>query len=118
MDRKRADSYPARMSTRARSRTAGNTATVSGKKRPRPVILCILDGWGCRPDAEDNAITRAEPENYLDMLRDCPHSLLETSGRAVGLPAGQMGNSEVGHMNIGAGRIVVQDLPRIDDALA
>jgi 2,3-bisphosphoglycerate-independent phosphoglycerate mutase len=81
-------------------------------------VLCILDGWGSRPDAEDNAITRAEPENYLRMLRECPNSLLETSGRAVGLPAGQMGNSEVGHMNIGAGRIVVQDLPRIDDALA
>ncbi|HLY04431.1 MAG TPA: 2,3-bisphosphoglycerate-independent phosphoglycerate mutase [Rhizomicrobium sp.] len=80
-------------------------------------MLCILDGWGSRPDAEDNAITRAEPENYLRMLRECPNSLLETSGRAVGLPAGQMGNSEVGHMNIGAGRIVVQDLPRIDDAL-
>jgi len=82
------------------------------------VVLCILDGWGTRPDAEDNAITRAEPEHYQQMLRECPNSLLETSGRAVGLPAGQMGNSEVGHMNIGAGRIVVQDLPRIDDALA
>jgi 2,3-bisphosphoglycerate-independent phosphoglycerate mutase len=81
-------------------------------------VLCILDGWGSRPDAEDNAITRAEPENYHRMLADCPHALLATSGRAVGLPAAQMGNSEVGHMNIGAGRIVVQDLPRIDDAIA
>jgi 2,3-bisphosphoglycerate-independent phosphoglycerate mutase len=86
--------------------------------RPRPAVLCILDGWGSRPDAEDNAITRAEPENYQRMLADCPHALLATSGRAVGLPAAQMGNSEVGHMNIGAGRIVVQDLPRIDDAIA
>ncbi|HEY2446287.1 MAG TPA: 2,3-bisphosphoglycerate-independent phosphoglycerate mutase [Rhizomicrobium sp.] len=87
-------------------------------KRPRPAVLCILDGWGFRPDAEDNAISRAEPQNYLHMLAHNPHALLATSGRAVGLPAGQMGNSEVGHMNIGAGRIVVQDLPRIDDAIA
>lgn len=86
--------------------------------RPRPAVLCILDGWGFRPDAADNAITRAKPENYQRMLTQCPHALLATSGRAVGLPAGQMGNSEVGHMNIGAGRIVVQDLPRIDDAIA
>ena len=87
-------------------------------KRPRPAVLCILDGWGWRPDRADNAIALAEPENFNRMLAECPHALLSTSGRAVGLPAGQMGNSEVGHMNIGAGRIVVQDLPRIDDAIA
>ena len=86
--------------------------------RPRPAVLCILDGWGFRPDSEDNAIALAKPENYARMLAECPHALLSTSGRAVGLPVGQMGNSEVGHMNIGAGRIVVQDLPRIDDAIA
>ncbi len=88
------------------------------KKWPRPAVLCILDGWGCRPDADDNAIARAHTENFRRMLAECPHTTLATSGRAVGLPAGQMGNSEVGHMNIGAGRIVVQDLPRIDDAIA
>jgi 2,3-bisphosphoglycerate-independent phosphoglycerate mutase len=60
----------------------------------------------------------AHPANYERMLAECPYSLLATSGRAVGLPVGQMGNSEVGHMNIGAGRVVVQDLPRIDDAIA
>jgi 2,3-bisphosphoglycerate-independent phosphoglycerate mutase len=87
-------------------------------RRPRPAVLCILDGWGCRTDADDNAITRAHPENFRRMLEECPHTKLATSGRAVGLPAGQMGNSEVGHMNIGAGRIVAQDLPRIDDAIA
>jgi len=87
-------------------------------ERPRPAVLCILDGWGCRPDADDNAITRAHPENFRRMWAECPHAKLATSGRAVGLPAGQMGNSEVGHMNIGAGRVVVQDLPRIDDAIA
>ncbi len=86
--------------------------------RQRPAVLCILDGWGARDDARDNAILLAHPANYERMQADSPHSLLETSGRAVGLPAGQMGNSEVGHMNIGAGRIIVQDLPRIDDAVA
>ena len=90
----------------------------SSQERPRPAVLCILDGWGWRPDGADNAITLAHPANYERMLAECPHSLLATSGRAVGLPAGQMGNSEVGHMNIGAGRVVVQDLPRIDDAIA
>ncbi|HEY3777195.1 MAG TPA: 2,3-bisphosphoglycerate-independent phosphoglycerate mutase [Rhizomicrobium sp.] len=89
----------------------------SGARR-RPAVLCILDGWGCRPDADDNAIVRADPENFRRMLAECPHATLATSGSAVGLPAGQMGNSEVGHMNIGAGRIVVQDLPRIDYAIA
>ena len=92
--------------------------TTQAPNRPRPAVLCILDGWGCRPDADDNAITRSGPENFARMLAECPHTTLSTSGRAVGLPAGQMGNSEVGHMNIGAGRIVVQDLPRIDDAIA
>ncbi len=85
---------------------------------PRPALLCILDGWGYRPDhAEDNAIAAAATPNYTRLLQDCPHALLETSGNAVGLPKGQMGNSEVGHMNIGAGRIVAQDLPRIDVAI-
>jgi 2,3-bisphosphoglycerate-independent phosphoglycerate mutase len=85
---------------------------------PRPALLCILDGWGHRPDhAEDNAIAAARTPNYSKLLQDCPHALLETSGNAVGLPKGQMGNSEVGHMNIGSGRIVAQDLPRIDVAI-
>ena len=85
---------------------------------PRPVLLCILDGWGFRPDhAEDNAIAAATTPNYTRLLKECPHALLETSGNAVGLPKGQMGNSEVGHMNIGAGRVVAQDLPRIDVAI-
>src|ERR1700759_1717648 len=85
---------------------------------PRPALLCILDGWGFRPDhAEDNAIAAARTPNYTRLLAECPHALLETSGNAVGLPKGQMGNSEVGHMNIGAGRVVAQDLPRIDVAI-
>jgi 2,3-bisphosphoglycerate-independent phosphoglycerate mutase len=84
---------------------------------PRPALLCILDGWGWRTDSHDNAIALARTPNYTSMLKDCPHALLQTSGRAVGLPQGQMGNSEVGHMNIGSGRIVAQDLPRIDVAI-
>ena len=82
---------------------------------PRPALLCILDGWGWRPEhAADNAIAAARTPNYSRLLAECPHALLATSGAAVGLPRGQMGNSEVGHMNIGSGRVVAQDLPRID----
>ncbi len=83
----------------------------------RPALLCILDGWGWRTDPTDNAIAQARTPNYTKLLADCPHALLKTSGNAVGLPHGQMGNSEVGHMNIGAGRVVAQDLPRIDVAI-
>jgi len=89
----------------------------SASPRPRPAVLCILDGWGWRPETADNAIAAAVTPNYTSMLADSPHALLATSGRAVGLPTGQMGNSEVGHMNIGAGRVVSQDLPRIDLAI-
>jgi 2,3-bisphosphoglycerate-independent phosphoglycerate mutase len=86
--------------------------------RPRPALLCILDGWGHREDSSpDDAIAQAVTPNYTRMLAECPHALLATSGAAVGLPRGQMGNSEVGHMNIGAGRVVAQDLPRIDVAI-
>src|SRR6201986_1651830 len=83
----------------------------------RPALLCILDGWGWRTEKTDNAIAEANTPNYTKLLADCPHALLQTSGHAVGLPTGQMGNSEVGHMNIGAGRGVAQDLPRIDVAI-
>jgi 2,3-bisphosphoglycerate-independent phosphoglycerate mutase len=89
-----------------------------GNNRPRPAVLCVLDGWGWRPNGADNAIALARPPNFERMMRECPHALLATSGRAVGLPDGQMGNSEVGHTNIGAGRLVMQDLVRIEDAVA
>jgi len=84
----------------------------------RPVVLCILDGWGFRDESIDNAIAMAAAPTWNRFLEDYPWSLIETSGLAVGLPDGQMGNSEVGHMNIGAGRVVMQDLPRIDAAVA
>jgi 2,3-bisphosphoglycerate-independent phosphoglycerate mutase len=86
--------------------------------RPRPVLLCILDGWGERKDSDDNAITLARTPVWDRLTATCPRGRLDASEGHVGLPAGQMGNSEVGHMNLGAGRVVMQDLPRIDDALA
>jgi 2,3-bisphosphoglycerate-independent phosphoglycerate mutase len=83
----------------------------------RPVVLCILDGWGESDTRENNAIAMARTPVWDRLMDTCPHARLDASEHEVGLPAGQMGNSEVGHMNIGAGRIVLQDLPRIDDAL-
>ncbi|CAA7621128.1 phosphoglycero mutase III, cofactor-independent [Magnetospirillum sp. LM-5] len=85
---------------------------------PRPVVLCILDGWGHRDDPTDNAIALADTPTWDRLMDTCPRALLATSGLQVGLPDGQMGNSEVGHMNLGAGRVVMQDLPRIDAAIA
>ncbi len=85
---------------------------------PKPVLLCILDGWGHREEAADNAIRLAATPVYDHLWQTSPHALLATSGAAVGLPDGQMGNSEVGHMNLGAGRIVLQDLPKIDRAFS
>jgi 2,3-bisphosphoglycerate-independent phosphoglycerate mutase len=83
----------------------------------RPVVLCVLDGWGHRVECEDNAICQAHPSHWERLLAECPHALLDASELHVGLPQGQMGNSEVGHMNIGAGRVVMQELPRIDKAV-
>ncbi len=85
---------------------------------PKPVVLCVLDGWGERPPAPDNAIALADTPNWDRFVAESPSAMLKTSGLAVGLPDGQMGNSEVGHMNLGAGRVVMQDLPRIDLAIA
>ena len=85
--------------------------------RPKPLLLLILDGWGVRAERADNAIALAHTPNWDALLATCPHTLVHTEGRHVGLPDGQMGNSEVGHMNIGAGRIVYQDLTRVDAAI-
>ncbi|MGE3479771.1 MAG: 2,3-bisphosphoglycerate-independent phosphoglycerate mutase, partial [Dongiaceae bacterium] len=83
----------------------------------KPLLLCILDGWGYRVEKEDNAIALANTPNWNRLIEQYPHSFLTTCGFDVGLPEGQMGNSEVGHMNLGAGRVVMQDLPRIDLAI-
>jgi 2,3-bisphosphoglycerate-independent phosphoglycerate mutase len=85
--------------------------------RPKPVVLCILDGWGINPDTSANAPALAETPNFDRIWATCPHATLVTHGRDVGLPSGQMGNSEVGHTNIGAGRIVAMDLGMIDLAI-
>ena len=85
--------------------------------RPKPVVLLILDGWGHRDDPRDNAVALGEVPTWRRLLAGHPTTLVHTEGRFVGLPDGQMGNSEVGHMNIGAGRIVYQDLTRIDAAI-
>ena len=83
----------------------------------KPLVLMILDGWGHREPGPDNAISLGHTPTWDRLWQEAPHSLLETSGEAVGLPPGQMGNSEVGHMNIGAGRIVHQDFTRITRAI-
>ncbi len=85
---------------------------------PRPVVLCILDGWGDRAETENNAIALAETPNWDRFIATLPRARLAASAGDVGLPDGQMGNSEVGHMNLGAGRVVLQDLPKIDAAMA
>ncbi len=86
--------------------------------RARPVVLCVLDGWGHREETDGNAIALARSPNYDRLLASCPHGLLDTSGKEVGLPEGQMGDSEVGHTTIGAGRVVLQDLPRVHAEVA
>ena len=83
----------------------------------KPVVLCVLDGWGYNPKKENNAIEMGCTPVWHELVAKWPHTMLKTSGQDVGLPDGQMGNSEVGHMNLGAGRIVYQDLPRIDKAI-
>src|SRR5215469_11841571 len=87
-------------------------------RRPDPLVLCILDGWGVRREGEDNAIAAARTPVWHRLTTRWPHAQLQASEHYVGLPDGQMGNSEVGHTNIGAGRLVMQDLPRIDAAIA
>src|SRR3954471_23170846 len=80
----------------------------------KPLVLVILDGWGYAPPSNANAISLARKPVYDHLLREYPNTLIHTSGRFVGLPDGQMGNSEVGHLNMGAGRIVYMDITKID----
>ncbi len=85
--------------------------------RPKPIVLMILDGFGERAEREDNAIRLAKMPRYTEIVARYPHTLIGTSGPDVGLPPGQMGNSEVGHLNFGAGRIAMMDISRIDNAM-
>ena len=82
-----------------------------------PVVLLILDGVGCRDAADDNAVSRATKPNWDRLSHEFAHTTIDASERSVGLPSGQMGNSEVGHLNIGAGRVIYQDYTRIDRAI-
>jgi 2,3-bisphosphoglycerate-independent phosphoglycerate mutase len=87
-------------------------------KRPKPLVLTVLDGWGYRAETKGNAIALARKPAYDELIKKFPNTLIQTSGPSVGLPEGQMGNSEVGHMNMGAGRIVHMDITRIDLLIA
>jgi 2,3-bisphosphoglycerate-independent phosphoglycerate mutase len=87
-------------------------------KRPKPIVLTVLDGWGYRADTQGNSIALARKPTYDKLLKDFPNTVIHTSGPYVGLPEGQMGNSEVGHLNIGAGRIVHMDITRIELLIA
>ena len=82
-----------------------------------PLVLMILDGWGFNENAKYNAIAKAHTPQWDAWWQTCPHILLNASGLPVGLPAGQMGNSEVGHMHIGSGRRIQQDFTRINEAI-
>jgi len=84
----------------------------------RPLVLTVLDGWGYRAETANNAIALARKPNYEKLLREFPNTLIQASDHFVGLPDGQMGNSEVGHLNIGAGRVVQMDITRIDALIA
>jgi 2,3-bisphosphoglycerate-independent phosphoglycerate mutase len=90
---------------------------MTDKKPPRPVVLCILDGFGWREETADNAVAQAKKPNFDRLWAKGPRAFLQASEEDVGLPHGQIGNSEVGHTNLGAGRVVFQELPRIDKAL-
>ncbi|HYX49749.1 MAG TPA: 2,3-bisphosphoglycerate-independent phosphoglycerate mutase, partial [Ktedonobacteraceae bacterium] len=85
--------------------------------RPRPFVLIVMDGWGINPRKEGNAIALAQTPNIDKLAKNWPHTAVRTSGEAVGLPEGQMGNSEVGHQNIGAGKRVLQDYSRVNESI-
>ncbi len=91
--------------------------TQRARARSAPVVLIVLDGWGIRQEKANNAIALARTAVFDELLSRYPHASLIASGEAVGLPEGQMGNSEVGHTNMGAGRVVYQDLTRIDKSI-
>src|SRR6476469_1253678 len=106
-------------SWRQNSDTRHPTADTRFTMTDRPfLILIVLDGFGCRKETEANAIAEADTPRFDRLFRESAWTTLDASGRAVGLPRGQMGNSEVGHLNIGAGRIVDQDIVRIGKAVS
>lgn len=99
-------------------KTKNDDTIVAMLNRTKPLALIVLDGWGYRASKADNAIAAAKMPNWEQWQKRYPHTLLHSSGLSVGLPEGQMGNSEVGHMHLGAGRVIYQDLTRIDQAIS
>ena len=85
-------------------------------KQKKPIVLCIMDGWGINENIANNAVALAKTPNVDFLTKTFPYSTLDASGADVGLPIGQVGNSEVGHMNLGSGRVVLQTLPKINKA--
>src|SRR5207344_132422 len=101
-----------------RGRVARSGIVRSDLRSSRPLVaLVILDGWGCAPPGPGNAIELARTPVFDRLWAEFPHTTLEASGEAVGLPSGQMGNSEVGHLTIGSGRVLFQDLRRVNQAI-
>lgn len=100
------------------AKAAGLAAGLAAGDAPRPVVLCVLDGWGLREETDHNAVALAKTPSFDALWARWPRTTLSASGPDVGLPDGQIGNSEVGHMNIGAGRVVWMDLPKIDQSIA
>jgi 2,3-bisphosphoglycerate-independent phosphoglycerate mutase len=88
------------------------------KERPKPVVLIILDGWGVAPPAKSNAITSAKPSTFENLVKTYPSMTLQASGEAVGLSWGEIGNSEVGHLNLGSGKLIYQNMPRINKSVS
>ena len=86
------------------------------EKPKKPIVLCIMDGWGINKNTENNAVALAKTPNVDLLTKTFPYSTLHASGEDVGLPIGQVGNSEVGHMNLGSGRVLLQTLPKINKA--
>ena len=108
---------PQEFAASSASRSPRDPPAGAGGATYRPVVLIVMDGWGVAPPGPDNAVSLADTPVFDRLLAEYPHGVLDASGPAVGLPPGQMGNSEVGHLNIGAGRVVYQDLTRIDLAI-
>ena len=86
------------------------------KRNKKQIILCIMDGWGINNETNYNAVAQAKTPNFDHLSKTFPYSTLDASGEHVGLPIGQVGNSEVGHMNLGSGRVAIQTLPKINKA--
>src|SRR5439155_19586422 len=116
-DRRRARRRGLARRGRVRGRRPYVRLSDPGKALYRPVVLCVLDGWGLAPDSPSNAVTRAKTPRLRALAATYPHATLRASGRDVGLPDGVMGNSEVGHLTMGAGYIQYQELVRINDAI-